>query len=52
MDSDGTVGYGGNPIFSNTSQHLIDGIIFIARSLGISCNKTILKKSGEHNKEA
>ena len=38
MDSDGTIGYGGNPEFANTSKFLCDGAMEIARSLGINCN--------------
>lgn len=52
MDSDGHIGYGGNPEFTNTSLNLVDGIISIARSLGINCNKTVAKEPGAHNKKA
>jgi intein/homing endonuclease len=41
MDSDGTVTTFGTPQFDNMSEALVDGVLWIARSLGINCNKTI-----------
>lgn len=41
MDSDGSVGYGGNPEFVTTSNQLHLDILEIARSLGINCNSNI-----------
>ena len=36
MDTDGTVTFG-TPIFTTVSERLKDDVLFIARSLGISC---------------
>lgn len=39
LDTDGTVGYGGNPEYTTTSEVLCNDVMEVARSLGINCNK-------------
>lgn len=41
MDTDGTVGYGGNPQYCTVSKQLSEDIMEVARSLGINCNLVI-----------
>lgn len=43
MDTDGTIGYGGNPQFCTTSEKLCYDVMELARSLGINCNLNRLK---------
>ena len=51
LDTDGHIGYGGNPEYVTCSINLCNDIIEIARSLGINCNMQILKNSyGEYYK--
>lgn len=38
LDTDGTIGYGGNPEYTTVSKQLANDIIFVARSCGINCN--------------
>jgi len=38
LDTDGTVGYGGNVEYTTVSEHLANDIVEVARSLGINCN--------------
>ena len=41
LDTDGYIGYGGNPEYVTVSQKLCDDVMEIARSLGINCNKQL-----------
>lgn len=41
LDTDGTVGYGGNPEYTTTSKQLCCDIMEVARSLGINCNSQV-----------
>ncbi len=41
LDTDGHVGYGGNPEYVTVSEQLCSDIIEVARSLGINCNKQV-----------
>lgn len=41
LDTDGTIGYGGNPEYVTVSKQLYDDVIEVARSLGINCNGQI-----------
>lgn len=41
LDTDGHVGYGGNPEYVTVSNKLCDDVIEVARSLGINCNKQV-----------
>jgi hypothetical protein len=41
LDTDGTVGYGGNPQFCSTSKQLAEDVMEVARSLGVNCNVNI-----------
>ena len=43
LDTDGHIGYGGNPEYTTCSLKLCNDVIEVARSLGINCNKQ------EHN---
>lgn len=37
MDTDGSIGYGGNPEYTTVSKKLSEDIVWVARSLGINC---------------
>ena len=51
LDTDGHIGYGGNPEFSTCSLQLGNDIIEVARSLGINCDMQKLHNSyGEYYK--
>lgn len=51
LDTDGSVGYGGNPEYTTCSLHLCNDVIEVARSLGINCNMQKLYNSyGEYYK--
>ena len=51
LDTDGHIGYGGNPEYVTVSQRLCEDVIEIARSLGINCNKQLRHNSyGEYYK--
>lgn len=51
LDTDGHVGYGGNPEFSTCSLQLCNDVMEVARSLGINCNMQKLHNSyGEYYK--
>lgn len=45
LDTDGHIGYGGNPEYVTVSQKLCDDVMEIARSLGINCNKQLRTNS-------
>lgn len=38
LDTDGNIGYGGNPEYVTVSVKLAEDVLWIARSLGINCN--------------
>lgn len=38
LDTDGCIGYGGNPEYTTTSEQLALDVEFVARSCGINCN--------------
>lgn len=37
MDTDGSIGYGGNPEYTTVSKKLSEDIMWVARSLGMNC---------------
>jgi hypothetical protein len=41
LDTDGCIGYGGNPEYCTTSEVLANDVLEVARSLGINCNLNI-----------
>lgn len=41
LDTDGSVGYGGNPEYVSTSKALAEDVLEIGRSLGINCNMNV-----------
>lgn len=45
LDTDGHIGYGGNPEYVTVSKQLATDVEFIARSLGINCNIQISTNS-------
>lgn len=45
LDTDGHIGYGGNPEYSTCSVQLSSDIMEVARSLGINCNRQVLHNS-------
>lgn len=45
LDTDGHIGYGGNPEYTTTSLQLCDDVMEVARSLGINCNRQIQSNS-------
>lgn len=45
LDTDGTIGYGGNPEYTTVSKQLANDILFVARSCGINCNIQYLHNS-------
>lgn len=51
MDTDGSIGYGGNPEYTTVSKKLSEDIVWVARSLGINCTiKTHKNLYGEYYK--
>lgn len=51
LDTDGYVGYGGNPEYTTCSPNLCNDVMEVARSLGINCNMQKLYNSyGEYYK--
>ena len=42
FDTDGNIGYGGNPEFVSTSKKLAEDVMEVLRSLGINCNLNII----------
>lgn len=51
LDTDGYVGYGGNPEYTTCSLNLCNDVMEVARSLGINCNMQKLYNSyGEYYK--
>lgn len=51
MDTDGSVGYGGNPEYVTVSKRLSEDIMWVARSLGMNCTLQTHKNSyGEYYK--
>ena len=51
LDTDGHIGYGGNPEYVTVSQRLCEDVMEVARSLGINCNKQLRSNSyGEYYK--
>lgn len=45
MDTDGSIGYGGNPEYVTVSKKLSDDVMWVARSLGINCTLQTYKNS-------
>lgn len=45
MDTDGSIGYGGNPEYVTVSKRLSEDIMWIARSLGMNCTLQTHKNS-------
>ena len=41
LDTDGHIGYGGNPEYVTVSSKLCDDVMEVARSLGINCNRQV-----------
>lgn len=41
LDTDGHVGYGGNPEYVTVSEQLCNDVMEVARSLGINCNRQV-----------
>lgn len=51
LDTDGYIGYGGNPEYTTCSLNLCNDVMEVARSLGINCNMQKLYNSyGEYYK--
>lgn len=51
LDTDGYIGYGGNPKYTTCSLNLCNDVMEVARSLGINCNMQKLYNSyGEYYK--
>ena len=51
LDTDGCIGYGGNPEYTTCSIYLCNDVVEVARSLGINCNIQKLHNSqGEYYK--
>lgn len=52
MDTDGTIRPNGSMSFCNTNKRIIDDMVIILSSLGISCNVTQKRKTKESHQQA